>query len=166
MRTYFIVCTFQPENPRSPRLSEPVQSQHMAFHTFPFLARGPHDNFPASMNAALCMSLPFPSVKQPTPPLQSSLLSPPPGMSPPRTPNIFPPTTAAYPSTIRAYCSTCLPTNKPSSRLGSAGNLNNFCHSFSSNKGCFCCARNTFSLLRFCCHAVILACSRAREREW
>ena len=80
------------------------------------------------------------------------------------TANILAVTPAANPSTCLAYCSTCLLFNKTSNRLGSCGNLNKRVHSSSGKGGCLASTREAFSALRFCCQAVILACSRASCR--
>ena len=87
--------------------------------------------------------------------------SPAPGSRFPRTANIFPVTPAANPSTCLAYCSTCLLFSRVSNLPGSCGSLNSLCHSSSGNGLCFASALLAFSDFRFCCHAVILACSRA-----
>jgi hypothetical protein len=86
------------------------------------------------------------------------------GIKPPLTPNIFAPTPAVKPSTCLAYCSTCLEFRRISSRPGSAGNLNKLFHSSSGSGVCFAATLAAFSAFRFCCHAVIFACSRASER--
>jgi hypothetical protein len=80
------------------------------------------------------------------------------------TANILEVTPAANPSTCLEYCSTCLELSSVSNRLGSAGSLNSLCHSSSGRSGCFEAVRAAFSALRFCCHAVILVCSRASDR--
>jgi hypothetical protein len=80
------------------------------------------------------------------------------------TANIFDVTPAVKPSTCLEYCSTCLELSSVSSLLGSCGSLNSLCHSSSGSCGCFEAARAEFSALRFCCHAVILVCSRASDR--
>jgi hypothetical protein len=80
------------------------------------------------------------------------------------TANILLVTPAVKPSTCRAYCSTCLELSSVSSLLGSAGSLNSLCHSSSGSSGCLDAVLAAFSALRFCCQAVIFACSRARER--
>ena len=87
--------------------------------------------------------------------------SPAPGNKFPLTANIFPETPAVNPSTCLAYCSTCLEFNSVSNLPGSCGNLNSRCHSSSGNGLCFANALLAFSDFRFCCQAVILACSRA-----
>lgn len=80
------------------------------------------------------------------------------------TANILPLTLAVKPSTCLVYCSTCLELSRISNLLGSAGNLNKRCHSSSGNAVCFAATLAAFSAFRFCCHAVILVCSRASER--
>lgn len=87
-----------------------------------------------------------------------------PGSRLPFTANIFAVTPAVKPSTCLEYCSTCLELRRVSNLLGSCGSLNSRCHSSSGSSGCLEAVRAAFSALRFCCQAVILACSRASER--
>lgn len=116
-----------------------------------------HFTLPSQPNASLCMNAGPVSIT-------FVVYSISPGRRLPLTPNILAETVAEKPSTWRAYCSTCLPTSKASSLLGSVGSLKSFCHSFSSRGGCLLAARAAFSALRFCCHAVIFCCSRPRAR--
>ena len=80
------------------------------------------------------------------------------------TANIFALTLAVNPSTCLAYCSTCLELSSTSNRLGSCGSLKSLCHSSSGSGACFAATLAAFSAFRFCCHAVIFACSRPSDR--